>query len=166
MATAGISAVPLAVDLDRDGDMELAAGSDSGMFYVWDMPGPASGIKWPCAYHDPCHTGLLPDSEVPVWQPGGITKLVDNLYVYPNPAADQVIVRYWLGPGSSSVKLRLLDMVGEPVGREVDGQAVPGMANENVVKLGEIAPGTYIVRLAVTNAGKTEVKFTKLAVVR
>lgn len=166
MATAGISAVPLAVDLDRDGDIELAAGSDSGVFYVWDMPGPASGIKWPCAYHDPCHTGLVRDSEVPVWQSGSSTRLVDKFYVYPNPAADQAMVRYRLGPGQSAVKLRLLDMVGEPVGEEMDGQAVPGVDNETAVKLAKVAPGTYIVRLAVTNSGKTEVKFTKLAVVR
>ncbi len=166
MATAGISAVPLAADLDRDGDIELAAGSDSGVFYVWDMPGPASGIKWPCAYHDPCHTGLVPDSEVPVWQPGSSTKLVDKLYVYPNPAADEAKVRYRLGPGQSVVQIRLLDMVGEPVGGALDGQAVPGMDNETVVRLAEVPPGTYIVRLAVTNSGKTEVKFTKLAVVR
>ena len=86
--------------------------------------------------------------------------------MYPNPAADQAIVRYWLGPGQSSVKLRLLDMAGEPVGKELDGQAVPGMANENVVKLADVPPGAYIVRLAVTNSGKTEVKFAKLAVVR
>jgi M6 family metalloprotease-like protein len=166
MATAGVSAVPLAVDLDGDGDIELAAGSDSGVFYVWDMPGPASGIKWPCAYHDPCHTGLVPDSEVPVWQPGSSTKLVEKFYVYPNPAADQAMVRYRLGPGQSEVKLRLLDMVGEPVGEEVVGQAVPGVDNETIVKLAKVPPGTYIVRLAVTNSGKTEVKFTKLAVVR
>ncbi len=166
MATAGISAVPLVVDLDRDGDIELAAGSDSGVFYVWDMPGPASGIKWPCAYHDPCHTGLVPDSEVPVWQPGSSAKLVDKLYVYPNPAADQAMVRYKLGPGQSAVKLRLLDMVGEPVGEEMEGQAVPGIDNETIVKLAKVSPGTYIVRVAVTNSGKTEVKFTKLAVVR
>jgi hypothetical protein len=166
MATASISSVPLAVDLDNDGDMELAAGSDSGVFYVWDMPGPASGIKWPCAYHDPCHTGLLADSEIPVWQPGSITKLVDNLYVYPNPAADQAVIRYWLGPGQSAVRLRILDMSGEPVGAEFDGQAVPGMNNESTVELAKVPPGAYIVRLAVTSAGETEVKFTKLAVVR
>ena len=166
MATAGISAVPLAVDLDGDGDIELAAGTDSGAFYVWDMPGPASGIKWPCAYHDPCHTGLVSDSEVPDWQPGSDTKRVDNLYVYPNPAAEQAMVRYRLGAGQSEVKLRLLDMVGEPVGDESVGQALPGMENETVIELADVPPGAYIVRLAVTNSGKTEVKFTKLAVVR
>jgi M6 family metalloprotease-like protein len=165
MATAGISAVPLVVDLDRDGDIELAAGSDSGVFYVWDMPGPTSGIKWACAYHDPCHTGLVPDSEVPVWQPAG-ANLVEKLYVYPNPAADQAMIRYRLGPGQSGVKLRLLDMVGEPVGDEIAGQALPGTENETAVDLAEVPPGAYIVRLAVTNSGKTEVKFTKLAVVR
>jgi hypothetical protein len=102
---------------------------------------------------------------VPVWQPAG-ANLVEKLYVYPNPAADQAMIRYRLGPGQSGVKLRLLDMVGEPVGDEIAGQALPGTENETAVDLAEVPPGAYIVRLAVTNSGKTEVKFTKLAVVR
>jgi len=165
MTTAGISAVPLVVDLDRDGDIELAAGSDSGVFYVWDMPGPAAGNKWPCAYHDPCHTGLIPDSEVPVWQPGTSTKLVDGLYVYPNPAGSSVNIRYHLND-ADQVRLRLLDMTGEPVGIEFDGQAVKDADNETVVDLAKTAPGTYIVRLEAKGQNKREVKFTKLAVVR
>jgi hypothetical protein len=165
MATAGISAVPLAVDLDGDGKLELAAGSDSGTFYVWKMPGPASGIKWPCAYHDACHTGLIPDSELPPWQPRTHTGLVDKLYVYPNPAGSSVSIRYHLND-ADQVKLRFLDMTGEPVGAEFDGQAVKDADNETTVDLKTTPPGTYIVRLAATKSGKTEVKFTKLAVVR
>jgi len=165
MATAGISAVPLVVDLDRDGDVELAAGSDSGVFYVWDMPGPAAGIKWPCAYHDACHTGLIPDSEVPVRQSGSSTELVDKLYVYPNPAGNSVNIRYHLND-VDQVKLRFLDMTGEPVGAEFDGQAVKDADNETAVNLEKTAPGTYIVRLEAKGQNKREVKFTKLAVVR
>jgi len=165
MATAGISAVPLAVDLDRDGDIELAAGSDSGVFYVWDMPGPASGIKWPCAYHDPCHTGLILDSELPPWQPPTHTGLVDKLYVYPNPAGSSVNIRYHLND-ADQVRLRLLDMTGEPVGAEFDGQAVKDADNETTVDLKKTPPGTYIVRLEARRLDRREVKFTKLAVVR
>jgi M6 family metalloprotease-like protein len=165
MADAGISAVPLAVDLDGDGKVELAAGSDSGTFYVWKMPGPASGIKWPCAYHDACHTGLIPDSELPPWQPRTHTGLVDKPYVYPNPAGSSVNVRYHLND-ADQVKLRLLDMTGEPVGAEFDGQAVKDADNETTVDLKKIPPGTYIVRLEAKRVDKREVKFAKLAVVR
>ena len=165
MADAGISAVPLAVDLDGDGKVELAAGSDSGTFYVWKMSGPASGIKWPCAYHDACHTGLIPDSELPPWQPRTQTGLVEKLYVYPNPAGSSVNVRYHLND-ADQVKLRLLDMTGEPVGAEFDGQAVKDADNETTVDLKKTPPGTYIVRLEAKRVDKREVKFTKLAVVR
>ncbi len=165
MVTAGISAVPLVVDLDGDGKVELAAGSDSGTFYVWKMPGPASGIKWPCAYHDACHTGLILDSELPPWQPHAHTGLVDRLYVYPNPAASSVSIRYHLGD-ADQVKLRLLDMTGEPVGAEFDGQAVKDADNETAVNLAKTPPGIYIVRLEAKHLDQREVKFTKLAVVR
>ncbi|MBM3330889.1 T9SS type A sorting domain-containing protein [candidate division WOR-3 bacterium] len=165
MATAGISAVPLAVDLDGDGKLELAAGDDSGTFYVWKMPGPASGIKWPCAYHDACHTGLILESELPPWQPRTHTGLVDKLYVYPNPAGSSVNVRYHLHD-ADEVKLRLLDMAGEPVGAEFDGQAVKDADNETTVDLKKITPGTYVVRLEAKRPGRREVKFTKLAVIR
>jgi M6 family metalloprotease-like protein len=165
MATAGISAVPLAVDLDGDGKVELAAGSDSGTFYVWKMPGPAGGIKWPCAYHDACHTGLVIDSELPPWQPRTHTGLVDRLYVYPNPAGSSVSIRYHLND-ADQVSLRLLDMTGEPVGAEFDGQSVKDADNETVVNLEKTPPGTYIVRLEATRRDQREVKFTKLAVVR
>jgi hypothetical protein len=165
MATAGISAVPLVVDLDGDGRIELAAGSDSGTFYVWKMPGPAGSIKWPCAYHDACHTGLILDSELPPRQPHTHTGLVDKLYVYPNPAGSSVSIRYHLND-ADQVRFRLLDMTGEPVGAEFDGQAVKDADNETMVDLNKTPPGTYIVRLEAKRLDQREVKFTKLAVVR
>ena len=166
MATAGISAVPLAVDLDGDGKVELAAGTDSGTFYVWKMPGPASGIKWPCAYHDACHTGLILDSELPPWLPRAHTdSLVSKLYVYPNPAGASVSIRYHVSD-ADQVRLRLLDMTGEPVGTEFYGQAVKDADNETTIDLAKIPPGAYIVRLEAKGPGLRQVKFTKLAVVR
>lgn len=165
MTTAGISAVPLAVDLDRDGDVELAVGADNGVFYVWDMPGSAKGIGWACAGHDPCHTGLLPDSELPIMPAPG-NELVGSYFVYPNPAGKRVNARYHLGPGESSIRLLLLDMAGEPVGDEITGEAVPVADNETILDLTDIPSGLYVLRLSVENAGKTEVRFAKLAIVR
>jgi len=166
MTTASISATPLAVDLDGDGKIELAVGSDSGMFYVWKMPGSASGIKWACAYHDACHTGLIPESELPPWTPRAHTdSLVAKLYVWPNPAGTSVNVRYHVND-ADQVKLRLLDLSGEPVGAEIDGRAVKDADNETAVDLKQTPPGTYIVRLEAKGLGLRQVKFTKLAVIR
>jgi len=165
LTTAGVSAVPLVVDLDKDGDVELAVGSDSGIFYVWDLPGPASGIRWPCAYHDACHTGLMLESELgELPRPG--TRLVEALYVYPNPAGSSAQVRYRLGPAPAQVRIRLLDMAGDPVGQELDGNATPGIDNETTLDLRQTAPGTYVVRLSVTADGRNEIRFAKLAIVR
>lgn len=166
MATAGISAVPLAADIDGDGKVELAAGDDSGSFYVWKMPGPAAGSKWPCAYHDACHTGLILDSELPPWQPRAQTdSLVKKLCVWPNPAAASVNIRYHVND-ADQVRLRFLDLSGEPVGAEFNGQAVKDADNETTVDLTGIAPGAYVVRLEAKGSGRREVKFTKLAIVR
>jgi len=90
---------------------------------------------------------------------------VDKLYVYPNPAGNSVNIRYHLND-VDQVKLRFLDMTGEPVGAEFDGQAVKDADNETAVNLEKTAPGTYIVRLEAKGQNKREVKFTKLAVVR
>ena len=165
MTTGGIGAVPLAVDLDNDGDMELAVGSDDGMFYVWDLPVQASGINWGCAHHDPCHTGLLPDSELPV-MPEPESQVVSSFFVYPNPAENRVSARYHLGPGESTARLQLLDMAGEPVGPVMTGSALPVADNETNIDLLSYEPGLYVVRLVVENAGQREVMFAKLAVVR
>lgn len=166
MTTASISATPLAVDLDGDGKVELAVGSDSGTFYVWKMPGPASGIKWPCAYHDACHTGLIQESELPPWQPRVHTdSLVSKLYVWPNPAGASVNIRYHVND-ADQVKLRLLDMSGEPVGAEFEGQAVKDADNETALDLRQTPPGAYVVRLEAKGPVLRQVKFTKLAVVR
>lgn len=165
MTTSGISAAPLAFDLDGDGDLELATGSDNGVLYVWDLPAAASGVRWGCAYHDPCHTGLISDSELPN-VPGPDSALVSYFYLYPNPAGREVVARYGLGPSESKVRMQLLDMAGLPSGPGFSGSALPNIDNETVIDLRKYSPGLYVVRLEVESKGKTAVKFAKLAVTR
>ncbi len=165
MTTSSVSAVPLVTDLDGDGDVELAVGSDNGVFYVWDLAGPADGIRWGCAFHDPCHTGLLSDAELPD-MPDPVDSPVTRFFVYPNPAGEKATVRYHLGPGQAGVDLLLLDMSGEPVDKEIEARALPNADNEVLVGLGDVAPGMYVVKLTVKKGGETETRFTKLAIVR
>jgi len=165
MATASVNSVPSFVDLDQDGDVELVAGSDSGVLYVWDLPASAGGIHWPCAYHDAAHTGLIPDSELPT-PPAAETALVTSCYVYPNPAGDRTTLRYRLGTSASQVRVRTLDMAAEPVGDETDGPCVARSDNELVMNLDEFAPGLYVVRVEVLGNGTRAVQFVKLAIVR
>lgn len=166
LTTAGVSAVPLLADIDGNGTVELAVGSDSGVFYVWDLPVSSDKVVWSQAYHDPRHTGLLLDRELPPHSTP-LEDVVTGFYVYPNPAETQFYARYRLGgAGESHVGVQVLDMVGEPVGSELEGPAVPGMDNELLLDAMRMAPGMYIVRLRVTNSGRTEVRFAKLAVLR
>ncbi len=165
MTTAAVSATPLVADLDRDGDLELAVGSDSGIFYVWDLPGPANGVKWSGAYRDPCHTGLLRPGDLPE-MPGPGANLASSFYLYPNPAEREAYARYRLGEGAARADLTVLNLAGEPVMKRFSGQALAGLDNETAVDLRGIAAGLYVVRLEVEGAGQREVRFAKLAVAR
>lgn len=165
MTTASVSAAPLVADLDRDGDVEVAVGSDSGIFYVWDLPGPADGVKWAGAYRDPCHTGLVLDSDLPDL-PGPGSELAGGFYVYPNPAERSTFVRYRLGAEAASVDLSLLNLAGERVLAVGSPAALVGVDNESQVDVTGIATGLYVVRLEVEGGGRREVKFAKLAIVR
>ncbi|MEO0074054.1 MAG: T9SS type A sorting domain-containing protein, partial [candidate division WOR-3 bacterium] len=165
LASASVSSVPLFADLDRDGDIELAASSDSGVLYVWDLPMPADRIVWQCAYHDAAHTGLVPDSEQPSL-PAPDTAPVINCYAYPNPAAERVNVRYRLGTGITQVRVMLLDMAGDPAGAEMEAPAVAQADNELSIDLNAYAPGLYFVKLEVRAGRSRTAKFIRLAVVR
>lgn len=165
LATASVSSVPLLADLDRDGDIELAACADSGALYVWDLPAPADRVVWQCAYHDAAHTGLIPDTEQPALSAPDTAALA-ACYVYPNPAADQVNLRYRLGAGVTQVKAMLLDIAGDPVGPEMDAPAVAQADNELIIDLRAHVPGLYLVRLDVRAPTGRTVRFVRLAVVR
>lgn len=165
MTTAPVSAVPLVADLDRDGDVELCVGAEDGIFHVWDLEGPVDGIRWPCAYHDPCHTGLLREDELGA-MPEVPEGLVSSYFVYPNPAGARAVVRYRLNQAVEAVKVSLLDIAAEPVGMELDGPTLGNADNELELDLTDTDPGLYILRLAVNDGSREAVRFVKVAVVR
>jgi M6 family metalloprotease-like protein len=158
----GVSATPMISDIDSDGEVEISAGSDLGVFYTWEFPMGAHPYLWNQYLHDPCHTGLYPETPEIVSPPDVIVK---NFYAYPNPAGNRVTVRYWLGRNTKNVKINILDITGESKS-EFAGNTYPLTDNENTLSLTEIPSGIYILRLEVTSETKKEIKFYKFAVVK
>ncbi len=153
------------MDIDRDGNLEIAVGDDSGVFYVWQIPGSNSSVRWPCIHYDPCHTGLVPIAKLPELPPP-TEELVGKFFVYPNPAANSTNIRYYLGAGVIRATLIVLDMSGQPVTKETEITPLPFADNETTLNLETVPPGLYIVRLKVEGPERKETRFTKLAVVR
>jgi hypothetical protein len=163
--TAPVSAVPLVADIDNDGVIEIVVGSDQGVFYAYKIPHSANKAVWSCANYDPCHTGFVPLSHLTGFPPTSENP-VQSFYVYPNPAGGRVTIRYRLGSNYNKVWLMLLDMRGNPVIDEFEGQAVPLLDNEIPVDLRNVPPGLYVVRLRIDNGNRDIIRFAKLAVVR
>ncbi len=163
--TAPVSAIPLVADIDNDGVIEIVAGSDNGVFYAYKIPGSSPEAVWSCANYNSCHTGFVPLSYLPDF-PQQPENLVQSFYVYPNPAGENVTIRYRLGSNSGKVWLMVLDMSGKPVIDEFAGQAVPLLDNEAAVDLKNIPPGLYVVRLRIENGQSDIIRFAKLAIVR
>lgn len=57
----GIRAAPTLADIDRDCDVEIVAGSQAGVLYVWDLPTAYNPqrMPWPTARHDFQRTGFV-----------------------------------------------------------------------------------------------------------
>ena len=57
----GLRAAPTLADLDGDCDVEILAGSQAGVLYVWDLPAPyfPGLMPWPTARHDFQRTGFF-----------------------------------------------------------------------------------------------------------
>ena len=58
----GAGASPAIVDLDGDGDVEVASGSVDSMMFFWDCAGPYDPLTtgWGQFHHDPMRTGFHP----------------------------------------------------------------------------------------------------------
>lgn len=163
LATVGsVSATPLVFDFDYDGDLEIAVGSDAGIFYVWDFPTTTHELVWSQYLKDPCHTGLylaLP------YQPSISEEIVKNFYLYPNPANKEIYIRYWLGRTPHKVQINLLDITGKSK-FQYPGSIYPLTDNEVKLNLEGIPSGIYLLRLEVDTERKKEIKFYKFAVVK
>ncbi|MEW5700829.1 MAG: T9SS type A sorting domain-containing protein [Candidatus Zixiibacteriota bacterium] len=161
---------PVAWALNSDeATAAIFARAADGYLYAFNLPVPATEAAraiWPMAGRDPRHTATVPTDELePLVTPTQFF-VSERAYVYPNPASDRAIVRYWLGD-DATVSIRIYDLAGNLI-TEADGPGVGGVYNEWTWSCAQAASGVYFARLEVTRraGGQTETAFCKLAVVQ
>ncbi|MBI3871877.1 MAG: T9SS type A sorting domain-containing protein [candidate division Zixibacteria bacterium] len=145
-----------------------ARGTD-GFLYSFDAPAPSAPIAaaiWPMSRHDAGQTATLPSTDWEPIRPDNVFFAPERAYVYPNPARDAAIVRYWLG-ANAAVSIRIYDLAGNLI-TQAPGPGAGGLYNEWTWSCAEVASGVYYARLDVTpqGGGGTQTVFCKMAVVQ
>lgn len=164
MTKGAVNSAPLLFDLDKDGDLEIAVGDDNGWFYVWSLAGDTFTV-WNEFLGNSANTGKYPDELLPPI-PQFADTVVKDFSIYPNPAKDAAVIRYWLGSGINQVKIRIFDVAGDPVTKEFGGQTQALTENEVTINLSSIPSGVYLVRLEAKKGNDKKVLFHKLAITK
>ena len=166
----GKSEVPAAWAVNTNaGQAAVFARSSDGYLYAYTMPGvsatPAVAV-WPMAFRDPRLTSTVPVEELEPLNVDEEFFVAERAFVYPNPASDQAIVRYWLGD-DASVRIRIFDIAGNLV-IDADGPGTGGLYNEWTWNCNTAASGVYFAHLEVTELAthKKETVLCKMAVVQ
>jgi M6 family metalloprotease-like protein len=109
-ASGDVSYTPLLVDLDADGDLELVVPTDGGPIMAWDFAAtrtPTWAQRGGGAARSGRYTGAYPTDPPPT------ATLLDQAYLYPNPARDHARLHYRLGGTATAVTIRVLNVRGE-----------------------------------------------------
>lgn len=159
----GVSSAGLILDLDQDGDIEYAVGSDSGVVYLWDLAGSPESLEWPKFLGGQAHLGRYEGKpSLPRPAPG----LIQEFYAYPNPCDEQgATIRYRVGQAQRA-KLSLIDLSGHLLDEWEAEEVTPNKPNEKFLNSRALPTGVYIIRLEVEGAFGRQVRFYKLAVVK
>jgi len=158
--TGGFSSPGVIVDLDGDGDMELACGSNHGKLYVWDFPG--TSVSWSGYMNAPNNAGYF-DGELTQVQIA--STLLGNFYMYPSPVQSLGRARFFLNE-AADVTVEILDITGRTIGEARLTNTTRNEYNEVEFDFTRQSNGMYILRVKAQNASKSEVKFKKFAVLR
>lgn len=153
-------------DIDNDGDIEVAIGSDDGYLYVWDLPGAFApdNIPWGGYLADAQHSSHNLERQTPPPASGRLMP-ANLVYNYPNPTeGNQTTIRYQLN-FPATVDIRIFDLAGELVD-EFQGPGFGQTQNEVNWQLSEIESGVYLARVEAAGEGMKDVAVFKIAVVK
>ncbi len=156
----GFSSPGVVFDLDDDGDLELACGSNFGTLYIWDFPG--TDVSWSGFMNSPKNWGHYDGTLVDPQTPGG---LLGICYIYPSPVERKGRVRFFLNQ-DARITIDILDIVGHKIGSEVIEDPIPNEYNEVGFDFSRQANGVYILRVEADDGNRKEVKLKKFAVLK
>lgn len=156
----GFSSPGSVFDLDGDGDLELACGSEGGLLYVWDFPG--TSVSWSGYMNSPANLGRF---QVDLSQPQVSNALLGSYYMYPSPVENLGRARFFLHQ-AAEVTIEILDITGRRIGEATMVNPTPNEYNEAEFDFTRLSNGMYILRIEAKNGSKREVKFGKFAVLR
>jgi len=156
----GFSSPGVVFDLDADGDLEIACGTNSGKLYVWDFPG--SSVSWSGYMNSPANIGYF---DGVLSEPEVSSSLLGNCYMYPSPIENFGRARFFLYQ-LAEVTVEILDITGRSIGEATLSSPTQNEYNEVQFDFTRQANGMYILRIEAKNANKSEVKFKKFAVLK
>lgn len=164
-----LAATPAVVMNTVDDLPVIYARATDGYLYAFRAPAPpdpASTAVWTMQGRDARNTRSIPDADLNPVDSGDIFFAAERAYVYPNPAKDEAVVRYWLGD-DANVSIKIYDVAGNLV-TEAAGPGTGGVYNEWTWSCADVASGVYYARVEVTalEGGQSEKIFCKLAVVQ
>lgn len=174
LGSTGQGAPPILADLDGDGRMEWVevfdqVSSDPRVqitVHNTSISSSPGATAWTQYRNGPTRDGYFPTAPA---EPGSGTSVLSEVYGYPNPSrSGSTQIHYHLGAPARAVHLRIVDPAGNTV-MEVPTGGVDLLGSaEHVVTWNHasLASGVYLCRVEVESDLGTEVKFTKLAVVR
>lgn len=156
----GFSSPGVIFDIDSDGDLELACGSDYGKLYIWDFPG--TNASWKGFMNSPQNLGYFDGN---LAQPSVAQTLLGSFYIYPSPVVQIGRVRFFLNQ-EADIRVEILDIVGHEIsGIDLTNTTV-NEYNEVDFDFTKQSNGVYIVRIEAKNGNRKEVKFKKFAVLK
>ena len=125
-----------------------------------------SKAVWPIGGRDAHNTRTVPGDDLDPIMSSEEFFVAERAFVYPNPANDEAIVRYWLG-ADADVTIGIYDLTGNRV-IEWTGVGTGNAYNEWTWPCADAASGVYFARLELSplNGGATETVFCKLSVVQ
>ncbi|GBD94612.1 hypothetical protein BMS3Abin05_02223 [bacterium BMS3Abin05] len=165
---AGFQSAPAIGILEPGAPAVLAAVSQDGFLYIWNLPGnPISqkNILWSQIGNSPFQTNLqLQTGHAPAILSSELTG-PNWAYNYPNPAHDNITtIRYHLNH-PAKVSIKILDISGNLVDR-FSGPGLGPADNEVRWNLSSIPSGVYLVRVEAEGVHQSAVTFFKIAVVK
>ena len=159
-----ISSAPAILDIDGDGDHELACATAGGGLFLWDFTVGGQAV-WPQQYATAGNLNRS-GSIVPGEPEPAASLLPENAaYNWPNPNQDDfTFIRYRLTE-AAEVSIKIFDLAGDLV-KTFDGPGEARTDNEVRWDLSDVQSGVYLGRIEANGGGQNEVRIIKIAVVK